>query len=71
MEIWQHLKYLTSTNGRSEATQTGLGLMVLGPPVVTFYQLFWGRVPLLKSTTESKSDTLILTSLLEDLGVDG
>ena len=29
--------------------------------------LFWGRVPLLKSTTEKKG-TLILSSLLEDLG---
>ena len=37
----------------------------LGPPVVPFYP-FWGRVPLLKQTTEKKG-TLILTSLLEDL----
>ena len=26
----------------------------LGPPVVSFSPLFWGRVPLLKSTTEQK-----------------
>ena len=39
---------------------------VLGPPVVPFNQLFLGRVPLLKLTTE-QDGTLILTSLLADL----
>ena len=44
----------------------------LGPPVVPFDQLFWGRVPLLKWTTEKRWGTLILPSLLEDLeGVEG
>ena len=38
----------------------------LGPPVVPFYPFFWGRVPLLKETAEK--GTLILTSLLGDLG---
>ena len=38
----------------------------LGPPVVPFYP-FFGRVPLLKQTTEKKG-SLILTSLLEDIG---
>ena len=38
----------------------------LGPPVVPFSPLFWGRVPLLESTTEEKG-ILILASLLEDL----
>ena len=41
-------------------------VLYLGPPVVPFYQLFWGRVPPLEQTTEKKG-TLILTSLLEDL----
>ena len=26
----------------------GSVVLTLGPPVVPFYQLFWGRVPLLK-----------------------
>ena len=35
-----------------------------------FYHYFWGRVPLLKQTTE-ENGPLILTSLLEDLGFFG
>ena len=34
----------------------------LGPPVVPLYPLFWGRVPLLKSTKPKKVGSLILTS---------
>ena len=46
---------------------TMLGVPQLGPPEVPFYQHFWGRVPLRKETT-AKRGTLILTSVLEDLG---
>ena len=42
--------------------------MHLRPPVVPLYS-FFGRVPLLKSTTD-KQGTLLLTSLLEDLGMN-
>ena len=41
----------------------------LGPPVVPFYILFWGRVFLLKLTTEKRWRQLLLTSLLEYLDV--
>ena len=37
------------------------------PSALLKFTLFWGRVPLLKKTTE-KTGTLILTSLLEDPG---
>ena len=43
-----------------------MAVVRLGPPVVPFY-LFLGEGFLLKSTTE-KEGTLILASLLEDLG---
>ena len=51
-------------NARPQAAQVGGGHL-LGPLVEPFYQLFWGRVPLLKDYR--KKGTLILTSLLEDL----
>ena len=58
-------------HGSSDESEVGkLTNHKLGPPVVPFYQLFWGRVPLLKWTTEKKG-TLILTSLLEDLDKEG
>ena len=42
--------------------------MWLGPPVVPFSPLCRGRVPLQKKTVGKRLRTLILTSLLEDLG---
>ena len=41
----------------------------LGPPVVPFYQLFWGRFGSPTKIDYRKKGTLILTSLLVDLVV--
>ena len=66
-EPWGRRCVEVGGNGRKKVEK----VPQLGPRcrLVSFFFFGWEGKPLLKSATEKKAGTLVLTSLLEDLGV--